>query len=79
VIRGEKNAMLAWLEKCNQTYHPHILCVAIASDSQNLTDALAERSPLADGVIAYLCHGQSCKEPITQLDKFEEWLRDNSN
>ena len=76
VIRGENNAMQAWREKANTIYNPRRLCFAIPNNSRVLTGTLAERQPRAEGVIAYVCHGQTCQTPLTRLEEFEKLLNE---
>jgi len=71
VIRGEQKAMQAWQQKSNACYAPRQLCLAIPADSQLQLDTLRERTAQAGEVIAYVCHGQHCQQPITRLEEFE--------
>ncbi len=74
VIRGEKQAMQAWQEKTNTLYSPQNLCLAIPCDCQILPEALAGRPSRANGVIAYVCNGQACQEPVTRLQELQTLL-----
>lgn len=75
VIRGEQPAMQAWQEKTNTRYRPHILCLAIPDNSRIQLPAITQRPARPEEVVAYVCHGQHCQEPISRIGEFETLLQ----
>ncbi len=74
VIRGEHRAIQAWQRKINARYSPHILCIAIPDNSRIQLQAIAQRPPRPNEVVAYVCHSQRCPAPISRIEEFETLL-----
>ena len=75
VIRGEESAIQRWREKAGQHYNPRQLCLAIPADSQLQLEALSQRPAPREGMIAYVCQGHHCQEPVTQEDELASLLQ----
>ena len=76
VLRGEKAALRPWQARCQQTYAPRRLTVAIPSDARELPGILAQRI-VKNGVTAYVCSGHACEAPITEFARLEAALAAN--
>jgi uncharacterized protein YyaL (SSP411 family) len=70
VLRGPAGALEPWLRAARAAYRPERLCFAIARDAAGLPGLLAERRAPADGVLAYLCTGTTCRAPIADFETF---------
>ncbi len=77
VIRGEEKAIQIWQEKASHHYTPRSLCVAIPASSKLQLDMLAQRPAHSENVIAYVCHGHQCQQPVTQVEEFETLLQNS--
>nr|VFK50224.1 MAG: hypothetical protein BECKTUN1418E_GA0071001_100161 [Candidatus Kentron sp. TUN]VFK51305.1 MAG: hypothetical protein BECKTUN1418F_GA0071002_100161 [Candidatus Kentron sp. TUN] len=73
VLRGSGDPLNKWQERCQRDYAPRRLTFAIPSEVDTLPMALAERIPRGD-VVAYLCEGHQCREPITEFRELESAL-----
>ena len=69
VVRGEAKALTLWQEKALSDYAPAKLVLAIPSDAAELPGLLQERKPMTE-TVAYICAGQTCQAPVTDLAKF---------
>ncbi|MGD8592999.1 MAG: thioredoxin domain-containing protein [Gammaproteobacteria bacterium] len=74
VIRGEADSLTSWREKALQEYAPRRLVLAVPSDAESLPGLLQERKPVGD-VVAYVCSGQTCQAPVTDLAEFERMIQ----
>ena len=74
VLRGEGDALSAWLERCNERHTPTRQTFAVPNHATDLPGLLAQRKG-AEPVVAYLCSGQSCAAPVTKTDALESALR----
>jgi uncharacterized protein YyaL (SSP411 family) len=66
IIRGAGDEAERWREALTKKYSPGRLVFAIASDTEDLPAALADKRAL-DSTVAYVCRGTSCSEPIRAL------------
>ena len=74
VIRGEAQALAVWHEKAFSEYAPTRLVLAVPADAAELPGLLQERKPAAE-TIAYVCSGQTCQAPETDLDTFAQMMK----
>ncbi len=75
VLRGARDALPSWVERCQRYYAPRRVLLAIPDGAAGLPGALAGRSSRA-GVTAYVCTGHACSAPITTLADLESLLTD---
>ncbi len=73
VIRGEGEALSQWKEKALQHYAPQRLVLAIPNDAEALPGLLKERKAV-NGIVAYVCSGQTCQAPVTDIAAFEKTM-----
>nr|VFJ56064.1 MAG: hypothetical protein BECKFW1821A_GA0114235_105813 [Candidatus Kentron sp. FW] len=73
VLRGSGEHLDKWLERCRQDYMPWRLVFAIPVEIDALPMALRERVPRGD-MVAYLCKGYQCREPITEFGELDKVL-----
>lgn len=69
VLRGNHDALLEWQAFCQAHYSPRRLVFAIPDTEKRLPAGLNGYKPQKNRVIAYVCTGQQCLEPITELQK----------
>ena len=70
VLRGKAELLKRWQNEVLQDYHPERLCFAIPNEADNLPEKLAQMISL-DSITAYICQGQQCLAPITELEAFK--------
>lgn len=70
ILRGQEDAIRAWLERCNRPYAPRRLSLGISNDTEPLPGLLAEHQVTANPV-AYVCSGSQCSPPITTQEALE--------
>jgi len=73
VLRGQGNPLAEWQRRCQKPYTPRCAVFAIPADIDNLPPSLLERAPYGD-VVAYLCEGHQCHQPITDFDELDRVL-----
>lgn len=73
IIRGDGQALDDWHTRAASAYAPARVTLAIPATTAELPALLAERKP-GNGVVAYICDGLVCGEPITDLETFETLL-----
>ena len=71
VIRGEPAAMAPWRALVDAAYVPGRQVFAIDAQLTGLPPSLSARAAPATGVAAYLCEGDRCGPPVSDLDEFE--------
>ncbi|HLF97828.1 MAG TPA: thioredoxin domain-containing protein [Methylococcaceae bacterium] len=71
VLRGAPEAMAGWRSEILNSWHPRRLCFAIPASETLLPGLLAERRPLDEGVVAYLCSGTACQAPVDSLEELK--------
>jgi hypothetical protein len=59
-----------WQSLCASGYAPRRLCFAIPANEPHLPGALARRTP-KDRPVAYVCEGNVCSAPMTELAELE--------
>jgi uncharacterized protein YyaL (SSP411 family) len=74
VIRGEPQALTTWQAQALGDYAPARLVMAIPADAADLPGLLQERKPAAD-TVAYICSGQTCQAPVTDIDAFTQQMK----
>ena len=67
IIRGENKELKQWQRQCLMPYHPTQQVFAIDKNAANLPDALAAKISKAR-TVACICSGQTCGEPVDELD-----------
>jgi uncharacterized protein len=67
ILRGEPAVIEIWRERLERDYAPRRLVFAIPADTPDLPDALAAKAPRGE-VVAYVCTGTTCGEPVTDLE-----------
>jgi len=75
VIRGPAEAAAEWSAALAKLYAPRRMVFAIPADAVSLPDAIAVKRARA-GTVAYLCQGPQCSEPIAELPRLVQALRD---
>lgn len=78
ILRGKKSVMQVWQQIVFQNYLPDVLCYAIADDVEPPAE-LNDKKMIGDGVCAYVCEGLNCQAPVTELDKFQQFIHDRLN
>jgi hypothetical protein len=73
VLRGAREALQPWLERCTARYAPRRLTLAIPDEAQSLPGILAQRAA-KNGVTAYVCSGHACEAPVTTIEELEAAL-----
>jgi len=73
ILRGPREAIESWRERCARPFAPRRLTLAIPVDAAPLPGLLAKREA-GDGLLAYVCSGTQCSPPITGLAALEETL-----
>ncbi len=73
IIRGDGRLLNDWHARAARVYAPSRITLAIPATAAGLPAGLAERSPGSD-VVAYICNGLVCGEPVTELEAFDELL-----
>ena len=67
VIRGQVASVMKQWQRCvNAGFHPNRMSITIPNDEDALPGFLAQRQPRND-IVAYVCKGRKCLEPITQF------------
>jgi uncharacterized protein YyaL (SSP411 family) len=70
ILRGEPAEMREWQSLCASGYAPRRLCFTISANEPHLPGALALRTP-KDRPVAYVCEGNVCSAPVTELAGLE--------
>jgi len=73
ILRGSGPALARWLQRCNQAWVPHRLTFAIPDNATCLTGVLSGYKPIGE-VVAYICTGTNCLEPVTTFETLEQIL-----
>jgi uncharacterized protein YyaL (SSP411 family) len=66
VIRGSPPDLSRWSTELGAIHAPRRMVLAIPADARDLPDSLAAKIP-RDRPVAYVCHGPSCSEPVSDL------------
>jgi hypothetical protein len=70
VLRGNSEALPAWLARCTQNYVPRRLTLAIPDQAKELPGILAQRVGKGS-VTAYICSGHACEAPVTEFARLD--------
>ncbi len=74
VLRGDAATIERWRQQIAAIYAPRRLVFAIPGDAPDLPEALSSKKPQGNA-LAYLCRGQVCSEPVTELAGLLQKLR----
>jgi uncharacterized protein YyaL (SSP411 family) len=74
VVRGDAETLAAWRDKAFADYAPKRLILAIPAEADSLPGLLQERKPLPQ-TVAYVCSGQTCQAPVTDLTEFGRMMQ----
>ncbi|HEX2585190.1 MAG TPA: thioredoxin domain-containing protein, partial [Steroidobacteraceae bacterium] len=67
VIRGDAQEASHWQRSLNTIYQPRRMILSIPSDAV-LPESLAVKKPIDSGIVAYICVGETCSEPVRSLE-----------
>jgi len=73
IIRGKGDTLEDWRLRAASTYAPSRFTLAIPATASDLPARLAERKPV-DDMVAYICSGLVCGEPVTDFETFHSLL-----
>ncbi len=73
ILRCAADALPDWHQRAGEPYAPRRMVFAIANDVSDLPGSLAQRKPQGTAV-AYVCEGNQCSPPITQLASLMQTL-----
>ncbi len=73
IIRGKRDDMKLWSDSINQEYTPGLQCFAIPAHTGKLPPSLAVYKT-RPGTCAYICRGNQCGPPVTNLERLRENL-----
>jgi uncharacterized protein len=76
IIRGDGDALEHWRRRAASVYAPSRFTLAIPATAAGLPARLAERKPVGD-VVAYICSGLVCGEPVTDFESFSSLLTES--
>ncbi|MGB5438917.1 MAG: thioredoxin domain-containing protein, partial [Gammaproteobacteria bacterium] len=76
IIRGDGQAMDDWHARAASVYAPARITLAIPANATGLPALLAQRKP-GSGVVAYICNGLVCGEPVTDMQAFDALLSES--
>ncbi len=75
ILRGQRETLQPWRERCLECFAPRRLTLTIPTGATDLPGVLGEQSPNGEAV-AYVCEGHECSAPIESLDALAERLKD---
>ncbi|MCG2634604.1 MAG: thioredoxin domain-containing protein [Gammaproteobacteria bacterium] len=67
ILRGPTTELTTWQQGLRGCYRLNRQIFLIPDDAHNLPELLQTRATNPDGVVAYLCRGQTCETPIHDL------------
>nr|VFK58820.1 MAG: hypothetical protein BECKUNK1418G_GA0071005_100514 [Candidatus Kentron sp. UNK]VFK68587.1 MAG: hypothetical protein BECKUNK1418H_GA0071006_100414 [Candidatus Kentron sp. UNK] len=73
ILRGSGEHLDRWKERCQRDYAPQRLTFAIPAEVDALPMNLQARISQGN-IVAYLCDGYQCREPITEFDVLDKIL-----
>jgi uncharacterized protein YyaL (SSP411 family) len=73
VLRGSGEELQQWQNRAQRNFAPRRYCVSIPRDEQDLPPLLEGKKASA-GILAYICHGTRCGEPIDDFGRFDAIL-----
>ncbi|MGH8288323.1 MAG: thioredoxin domain-containing protein [Steroidobacteraceae bacterium] len=74
VLRGDAAVIDSWRRELAKLYSPRRLVLAVPADASNLPPGIAAKTPRGP-VVAYVCRGSVCGEPIDSFVALTEALR----
>jgi uncharacterized protein YyaL (SSP411 family) len=75
ILRGEADKIGEWSRALAPLYAPRRIVLSIPAGEPGLPPALAGKA-VRGAVTAYLCEGPGCSEPISDLPRLVQYLRD---
>ncbi len=75
IIRAMEPELSRWQEMVRSYYSPSRLVFAIPSDETALPANIAEKKPVDNKAVAYICLGFQCQPPITEITLLEQYLK----
>lgn len=72
ILRGEQAEIAHWQRLCQKDFLPSTMVYAIPKDENNLPESINSKFSVENKILAYICEGMSCQNPI---DSEEELLR----
>lgn len=75
IIRGSASTIAEWTKELNKVYAPRRLVFGIPANETSLPAALSDKKPVGD-VVAYVCKGNVCSEPVKSLAALIALTRD---
>jgi uncharacterized protein YyaL (SSP411 family) len=75
LLRGSADTLQTWQRRCQQSYAPQRVTLAIPDSAQALPGLLDERKPIAQAT-AYVCSGHACSAPVTRFEDLDQALKD---
>lgn len=77
ILRGDETKLTEWQAACEKHYIPQRLIFAIPENASHLPAELAQKKAEAGKVVAYICQGTQCLEPIRKAETLVELLKQN--
>ncbi|MGA7537537.1 MAG: thioredoxin domain-containing protein [Steroidobacteraceae bacterium] len=74
VLRGDPEVIGSWRRELAKLYSPRRLVLAVPAEASSLPPGIAQKTPRGP-VVAYLCRGSVCGEPIGSFAALTEALR----
>jgi uncharacterized protein YyaL (SSP411 family) len=75
ILRGTGAELQAWSAALAMIYAPRRMVFAVPAAAHGLPEALAGKRP-RESTVAYVCEGPQCSEPIDELPRLVQLLRD---
>jgi uncharacterized protein YyaL (SSP411 family) len=78
VIRGTESVTPAWQSLSAKPYAPRRFTLTIPDTADKLPGLLSERTPQGE-LVAYVCSGHTCNEPVTDSETFTDQLSETGS
>ena len=75
ILRGDDARLGEWMQALAALYSPRRMLLPIPAGERDLPAALQAKRA-GDDVVAYVCEGPTCSEPIGELPRLLQFLRD---
>jgi len=73
ILRGKSALLQQWQAVCQEKFAPQRLCFAITDEAIHLPTALVDKKVQGE-IVAYICEGHQCSQPITDLSELKQFL-----